>query len=101
MSAEPLWVRPDGEALLLKVAARPGASRSQVTGVAADALKVAIAAPPEKGKANKELTTYLAKALGLRKAQVTLGAGATSRDKTVRIEGLSEAELRARLGKLL
>ncbi len=96
-----LRVRPDGAALLLDVAARPGASRSRVVEVTGQALKVAIAAPPEKGKANKELVVCLAKALGLRRAQVSLAAGATSRDKTVRIEGLSEGQLRARLAAAL
>ena len=94
-------IRVQGDALLLSVAARPGASRSAVQGLVGDALKVAIQAPPEQGKANKALTAFLAKALGLRKAQVTLASGASSRNKTLRIEGLDEAGLRARLEALL
>lgn len=94
-------IRTSGGACLLKVAARPGASRSGVTGLHGDALKVGIAAQPEKGRANKELIAFLAKALGLRRAQVALHSGETSRDKTVRVEGMSEAELRARIGELL
>ena len=92
-------IRPDGEASLLKVTARPGASRSAIQGVVGDALKVAIAAPPEKGKANKALVAFLAKSLGLRRPQVELVAGPTSREKTLRVE-LSPTELRARLASL-
>lgn len=88
-------------AVLLKVAARPGASRSAVQGLAGDALKVAIQAPPEKGKANDELVRFLAKVLGLRRPQVTLVKGETSRDKVVRIEGVTADELRAALERLL
>jgi uncharacterized protein len=93
-------VAADG-ALLLKVAARPGASRSELTGLAGDAVRVALAAPPEKGKANRELVRVLAKALGVRRPQVTLVTGATSRDKTMRVEGLDEGDLRARLAEAL
>jgi len=88
-------------AVLLRIAARPGAGRSAVQGVQAGALKVAIAAPPEKGKANKALVAYLAKALGVRRAQVALVAGETSRAKRVRVEGVGAAELRGRLEGLL
>lgn len=97
-----LSLRTDAEgAVLLKIAARPGASRSAVQGLAGDALKVAIQAPPEKGKANDELVRFLAKALGLRRPQVTLVKGDTSRDKVVRIEGLSVDALRAALERLV
>lgn len=92
-----LSLRAKDGAVVLKVAARPGASRSAIQGVQGDALKVAIQAPPEKGKANKALTTFLAKSLGLRRAQVTLVGGATSRDKTLRFEGVTAPELRARI----
>jgi uncharacterized protein (TIGR00251 family) len=91
---------PAGEAVLLRVAARPGASATKVQGLQGDALKVAIAAPPEKGKANDELVRWLAKALGLRRAQVTLARGEASRDKVLRLEGLALDELAARLDAL-
>ena len=64
-----LELRTAGDAVLLRVAARPGASRSAIQGTHAGALKVAIQAPPEKGKANKQLVAFLAKALGLKRYQ--------------------------------
>jgi uncharacterized protein (TIGR00251 family) len=94
-------LRVEGDAVLLPVAARPGASRSAVQGVHDGALKVAIQAPPEKGKANKALVSFLAKALGLRKAQVSLAQGTTSRAKTFRFEGADPDAIRARLDELL
>lgn len=99
--ADGLALREDAGGVLLKVAARPGASRSAVQGVVGDALKVAVQAPPEKGKANDELVRFLAKALGLRRPQVTLVKGETSRDKVVRVDGVSPDDLRARLRPLL
>lgn len=85
----------------MRVAARPGASRSAVVGLAGEAVKVSIAAPPEKGKANDELVRFLAKALGLRRPQVALAKGEASRDKVVRVEGLGLDELARRLEALL
>lgn len=101
MSALPAVRVDSGGGLVLKVAARPGQPRSAVQGLHGDALKVAVAAPPEKGKANDELVRFLAGALGLRRAQVTLVSGQGSRDKAVRVEGIPLRELEGRLQALL
>lgn len=97
----PLLRTTSDGAVLLKVAARPGASRSHVVGVVGEALKVAVNAPPERGKANKALVALLAKALGLRKAQVSLVGGGTSREKTFRLDGVEADAVRTRLAALL
>ncbi len=62
-----------------------------------DAIKVRVAAAPEDGAANRELTQFVAKALGLAKSAVTLAAGPASRDKLLAIEGLELREVEARL----
>jgi uncharacterized protein len=80
-------MRGVGSDVLLKVRAAPGASRDRVVGLHGDALKVAVAAPPEKGKANLAIARLLASALGLSPAHVRLDSGAASRDKWFRIEG--------------
>lgn len=102
MDLPPGLLRTDKDgAVLLKVAARPGASRSAVQGLVADALKVAVQAPPEKGKANDELVRWIARALGLRRPQVTLVKGDTSRDKVVRLEGVTAEAVWLKLKDLL
>ena len=78
----------------------PGASRSAVIGEYDGALKISVAAPPEKGKANKALTDYLSRVLGTKRASVTVISGETSRNKTVAVEGFTAAALRARLAEL-
>jgi uncharacterized protein (TIGR00251 family) len=77
----------------LSVRLHPGARKNGVTGVHADALKIALTAPPVDGKANEALIAFLADALHLPRARVALVAGATSRAKTVRITGKSAAEV--------
>ena len=81
--------------------AQPGARKAGVLGEQAGALKVAVTAPPEDGRANKALVVVLRGALALKRSQVELVAGATSRDKRFLIRGLSAAELLARLATLV
>lgn len=87
----------EDDALLLPVAAQPKAKKNAVVGVHGGRLKVAVTAAPEQGKANAALLKVLAKALGLKRSQVELVAGRTSRDKTFRITGVDAAALRKRL----
>jgi uncharacterized protein (TIGR00251 family) len=89
------------EGCLLPVRAQPGAKRAGVQGEQAGALKVAVTAPPQDGRANAALADVLQEALGLKRSQVELIAGATSRDKNFLIHGLSREELAMRLTGLL
>ncbi len=89
------------EGCILAVRAQPGARRSAIVGVQGAALKVAVAAPPDQGKANKALVLLLAEKLSLKKSQVELLAGAASRDKKFLVRGLSAAALAVALAKLL
>jgi uncharacterized protein (TIGR00251 family) len=79
------WCRQDGEGWLLAIRVQPNASVSAVVGEYADQLKVRLAAPPVDGKANAELLRFLAKALGVPRASVSVVRGQSSRSKTVRI----------------
>ncbi len=84
-----------GIELRLRVA--PGARVERIAGVHAGALKIAVQAPPEKGRANARVVELLAEALGLAPRALVVVAGATAKDKVVRIQGLDDATVRARL----
>ena len=73
----------------------PNAARNEYLGVMADGTthKLKLNAPPIDGKANKALLSYLVATLGVPKDAVTLSAGQKSRNKTVTVEGLTEAEV--------
>jgi len=73
----------------LAVKVIPNASRNEIIGFTDGVLQVKIAASPVKGKANKELTDFLGKALGVRKSSISIVKGQTSRNKVVAIEGIS------------
>jgi uncharacterized protein (TIGR00251 family) len=65
------------------------------------ALKVSVTAPPEDGRANEAITSLLREWLGLKRSQVELIAGATSRNKQFLIRGVSMEELTALLTQRL
>ncbi len=79
------------------VQAVPRASKDEIVGIHGDALKVRLSAPPVEGRANEALISFLAKRLGVRKSQVEIVAGATSRHKMIRVMGLSLQEAEERL----
>lgn len=79
----------------------PGARRDALVGVQGDALKLAVRAVPEKGRANGAVLQILADALGVPARQVSLVAGGASRDKVVAVRGLEPAEVRVRLAAAL
>jgi hypothetical protein len=85
----------DGCTLAVRV--HPGARKNGVTGVHAEAVKIALTTPPVDGKANEALIAYLAEALRLPRARIAIVAGLTSRSKTLRITGKSAAEVAAAL----
>jgi uncharacterized protein (TIGR00251 family) len=89
------------EGCLLSVRAQPGARRNAIVGEYDAALKIAVTAPPENGRANDALGETLQKALHVKRAQVELIKGLASRDKVFLIRGLSKAELESRLASLL
>jgi uncharacterized protein (TIGR00251 family) len=86
----PFTATADGVRLAVRLTPRAG--RDALDGMfrAPDgriALKIRIAAPPIEGAANTALIAYLAKALAVRKVDVTIASGATGRTKILHIAG--------------
>lgn len=79
------WARRIERGWELTLRVQPGARGTGVVGELGDALKVRVAAPADDGKANAALTRFLATALGVPTAAVTVIRGEHSRSKVVRI----------------
>jgi len=94
-----LTEHPQGTILMVR--AQPGAKRDQILGERGGALRVAVSAAPERGRANTSVRSVLAEALGCKISQIDLVSGATSREKRFLIAGLTPAEVSARVDALV
>jgi uncharacterized protein len=79
-----------GNAVTMRVRVQPRASRTEIVGEYAGAIKIRIAAPPVGGKANDECRRFLAKLIGVNAGSVEIIAGESLRDKVVRIHTVTK-----------
>ncbi len=86
---------PAGVTLSVQVV--PGASKSEIIGLHGTSLRVRVAAPAERGKANKAVLKLLRSALGYR---VDLLSGATSRIKRVLVREATQSEVRSKIASI-
>ena len=85
-----------GVAFAVKV--HPRARKNAITGKVGDALKLALTAPPVDGKANEACIDFFAKLLKVPRSSVTIATGQTSRNKVIRVAGVTAQQVRERLG---
>ena len=95
----PIRDTPSGGTFQVKV--HPRARKNAITGVVGDALKLALTAPPVEGRANEAVIAYLAEFLNVARSSVTIAAGESSRQKLIRVAGLSVAQVEAKLRTVL
>jgi len=79
------------------VKVQPNAGRNEIVGLTGGVWRIKVAAPPDKGKANKELIEFLSKTLKLRKDSLQILKGHTSHNKIISVDGLVLAEVATRL----
>lgn len=82
------------ETALLTLRVTPKSSQDAVTGWHGDALKIKVRAAPENGRANEAVVEVLALALQLPRSAVRIESGHASRNKRVRVAGMSAAAIR-------
>ena len=81
----------------LKIKVVPGSSKTQIVGWLGDCLKIKVAAPPEKGKANQAVIKLLCKRLQLSQESIEIVRGSTSPLKVLQITGITAQQLRGAL----
>ncbi|MEE9514606.1 MAG: DUF167 domain-containing protein [Candidatus Brocadiales bacterium] len=82
-------LKKTSEGIVIPVRVQPGAKKNSIVGELAGRLKLQVAAPPEKGKANDAVVKLLAKVLGVQRSSVRIVSGGLSRDKKVLVQGIS------------
>lgn len=83
--------------MTFKLRVQPRASRTELAGEYGDALKLRITAPPVEGKANAECRRFLAKLLDVPASAVEIVAGASSKDKVIRVHNMDASRVREAL----
>lgn len=87
-------IRDTLEGVVFAVRVQPRARRNALAGEVGEALKVALTAPPIEGRANEACVEFFAELLRVPRSSVTIVAGLRSRNKMVRIAGVTAAQLR-------
>jgi hypothetical protein len=85
------------EGIIVSVLVQPRASRTQLAGILDGAIKVRLTSPPVDGAANALCIEFFAKLLRISKSRIEISGGLTSRRKTLRMNGISPADLLAAL----
>ncbi|PLX84173.1 MAG: YggU family protein [Desulfuromonas sp.] len=97
----PAYLHGVDEGVVVDLHVQPRASKNEIVGVQADALKVRLTSPPVEGAANKLCCAMFAKLFGVAKRDVELVGGDKSRRKRILIRGVSAEQVSRTLAPLL
>lgn len=94
-------VHESAKVITFAVKVHPRARKNAITGVVGDALKLALTAPPVEGRANQAVIEFFAELFAIPRSSVTIASGETSRNKVIRIAGVSKLVAEQRLSENL
>jgi uncharacterized protein (TIGR00251 family) len=90
-------VQESSKGVSFAVKVQPRAKKNAITGNVGDALKLALTAPPVEGKANQAVIEFFADFFEIPRSSVSIASGETSRNKLIRVSGISAQRVRERL----
>jgi uncharacterized protein (TIGR00251 family) len=93
----PSFLREQPDGVILSVKLQPRAGRNEIGDPIGDELKIKVTAPPVDSAANEALVRFLAEKLDCPRGNVELIRGHTSRHKTIKLRGLTAAQVVERL----
>ena len=91
----PIGETETGVTFAVKV--HPRAKKAAITGELGDALKVSLTAPPIEGRANDACIEFFARLLKVPRSSITIASGAGSRNKVIRVTGVTAQYVRDHL----
>ena len=71
---------------------QPQSSKNEVTGIYNDAIKICLTSPPVDGAANKACLRFFSKWLGMSPSKICIARGHNSKNKIIKVTGLSEKQ---------
>lgn len=93
------FIEETPKGVYIRIRLQPRASKNTIDGIKDSALKVRLTSPPVEGEANRALIGFLSDILKTKKSSFTIDSGLKSRDKRVKVEGLSLLELKEKFSK--
>ena len=94
-------IHESAKGITFAVKVHPRARKNAITGTVGDALKLALTAPPVEGKANQAVIEFFAELFAIARSSVTIASGESSRNKVIRIAGVSKRAAEQRLAENL
>ena len=94
-------VNESAKGVSFSIKVHPRARKNAITGAVGDALKLALTAPPVEGKANQSVIEFFADLFQIPRSSVTIASGETSRNKIVRVAGVSKPVAEQKLAEKL
>ena len=94
-------LKQDSRGVVISISAQAGARRNGIVGLRDGALRIAVTAAPEKGKANRAIITVLGEALAVPKSAIELVSGETSRLKRFIVLGVTAEHVCGLLDRIL
>ncbi|OEU51082.1 MAG: YggU family protein [Desulfobacterales bacterium C00003060] len=92
-----LWIQQTPEGVIFKAVIQPRASRNEIVGLKGDALKIRLTAPPVEGAANKMCIELLAKTFKVRKSDVEIVRGKSSKSKQILVRSATRKQIESLL----
>jgi len=90
-------LQESGGGVTFAVKVHPRAKKNAITGELGDALKVSLTTPPVEGRANQACVEFFAKLLKVPRSSVTIASGQSSRNKVIRVDGVTAQQVQDRL----
>ena len=90
-------IKESADAVTFAVKVHPRAKKNAITGEIGDALKLSLTTPPVEGRANEACIEFFSKLLKVPRSSVSIASGLSSRNKVIRIAGVSGDYVRDRL----
>ena len=90
-------IRESDQGVSFAVKVHPRAKKNAITGELGDALRVSLTTPPVEGRANEACVEFFVKLLKVPRSSVTIASGLSSRNKVIRVVGVTAQQVRERL----
>ncbi len=91
-------INENDQGVSFAVRVHPRAKKNGMTGEVGGALKLSLTTPPIEGRANEACVEFFAKLLKVPRSSVTIASGQSSRNKVIRVMGVTAQFVRDELG---